>query len=330
MLAAASLMMSCNESEFPDGLYAQFETTKGEIVCKLEYQKVPMTVTNFVGLAEGTIKNTARPEGKPYYDGLTFHRVVPNFVIQGGDPQGNGQGGPGYSFPDEFDPTLKHDTAGVLSMANAGPGTNGSQFFITHVATPHLDGRHSVFGKVVKGMEVVNAIAQGDTIKKLTILRVGKDAKKFKADQASFDALIAGIKEKAEAKKKEAEAAFRQKLDPVYKDTVSTPSGLVYAITQKGNGPKAEPGKMVSVHYTGYLMDGTKFDSSLDRGQPISFPLGQGRVIPGWDEGISLLNVGSKATLIIPPHLAYGERGVQGVIPPNSTLVFEVELVDVK
>lgn len=175
------------------GLYATMNTAKGDIVLELYYKKVPLTVTNFVGLAEGKIKSI-RPEGQPYYDGLIFHRVIADFMIQGGCPNGNGRGNPGYKFQDEFDSTLKHSGPGILSMANAGPGTNGSQFFITHKATQWLDGRHAVFGKVVNGQDVVDAIAKGDRLNKIVIKRVGEDAKKFIADQASFDKLLGGKK----------------------------------------------------------------------------------------------------------------------------------------
>ena len=173
---------NCNaQSDLADGLYAKINTTKGTITIKLTYQKTPLTVANFVGLAEGNIKNTAKGEGEPFYDGLKFHRVIQDFMIQGGDPSGTGAGGPGYSFRDEFDPELKHDRAGTVSMANAGPGTNGSQFFITHKDTPWLNGKHSVFGYVVDGQSVVDMIQQGDMIKSIEIIRVGKDAKKFDA-----------------------------------------------------------------------------------------------------------------------------------------------------
>ena len=164
-----------------DGIFADIKTNKGTIRIKLEYEKVPMTVANFVALAEGKMKNTAKGDGVPYFDGIKFHRVIADFMIQGGDPTGTGMGGPGYAFADEIDPTLKHDRAGVLSMANAGPATNGSQFFITHKDTPWLDGKHAVFGYVVSGQEVVNAIVQNDVMEKVTIDRVGKAAKAWDA-----------------------------------------------------------------------------------------------------------------------------------------------------
>jgi peptidylprolyl isomerase len=166
-----------------DGLYAKMNTTKGDILLALEMEKTPLTVANFVGLAEGKLDNLAVPPGTPYYDGLSFHRVIDNFMIQGGDPEGNGRGGPGYQFKDEFHAELRHTEPGVLSMANAGPGTNGSQFFITHVPTDWLDNRHTVFGKVVEGQDVVNSIQQGDSIQKLEIIRQGADAQEFDAEK---------------------------------------------------------------------------------------------------------------------------------------------------
>ncbi|WP_298343771.1 peptidylprolyl isomerase [uncultured Algibacter sp.] len=308
-----------------DGLYAKFNTSKGEILVALEFKKTPGTVGNFVALAEGNLENSVKPQGAPYYDGLKFHRVIPDFMIQGGCPQGSGAGNPGYQFDDEFHPDLKHDGPGVLSMANAGPGTNGSQFFITHIATDWLDNKHTVFGKVEHGQEVVDAIAQGDKIESLEIVRVGEEAESFNAVEAfrTFE----GSREKRLAEEK---AKHEAALDKVAAGFDKTESGLRYQIIQKGDGVKAEKGKTVSVHYKGQLIDGTVFDSSYKRNEPIDFPLGVGQVIPGWDEGISLLNVGDKARLVIPSHLGYGSRGAGGVIPPDANLIFDVELMDVK
>ncbi|HKP95367.1 MAG TPA: peptidylprolyl isomerase [Fibrobacteria bacterium] len=312
------------------GLYAEFYTPKGKIVTVLEYEKAPLTVINFVGLAEGT-KLSNKPAGTRFYDGLTFHRVVPEFMIQGGDPQGNGTGGPGYQFQDEFDSTLKHDKPGVLSMANSGPGTNGSQFFITHVPTPHLDGRHSVFGHVVEGQDVVNAVVVGTVMDSVRILRVGPKARKFKGDEAAFQAqskksadVTAAKKKKEETERKKMEAATNE----LIKKATATPSGLKYIITRPGTGAKPASGASVKVHYAGRLTDGKEFDNSYKRGQPIDFKVGTGMVIPGWDEGIMLMQKGEKRTLIIPPNLAYGPDGRPPVIPQNATLVFDVELVD--
>ncbi|WP_223033982.1 peptidylprolyl isomerase [Hanstruepera marina] len=308
-----------------DGLYVKFHTSKGDILVNLEFEKTPGTVGNFVALAEGNLENSAKKQGNPYYNGLTFHRVIPDFMIQGGCPQGTGTGNPGYQFDDEFHPDLKHDGPGILSMANAGPGTNGSQFFITHVETPWLDGNHTVFGKVKEGQDVVDAIAQGDSIESLEIIRVGEAAENFNAIEAfrTFE----GSREKRLAAEKEAREA---ELDKIATGFEKTESGLRYQILQKGSGAKAQKGQTVSVHYKGQLADGTVFDSSYKRNQPLEFPVGVGQVIAGWDEGICLLNVGDKARLVIPSDLGYGSRGAGGVIPPNATLVFDVELMAVK
>ena len=308
-----------------DGLYAKFNTTKGEILVALEYQKTPGTVGNFVALAEGNLENAVKPQGTPYYNGLKFHRVIPDFMIQGGCPQGSGSGNPGYKFDDEFHPDLKHDAPGVLSMANAGPGTNGSQFFITHIETPWLDNNHTVFGKVQSGQDVVNAIAQGDAIDTLEIVRVGAAAEAYNAIEA-----FRTFEGSRQAKLAEAKAAANAELDKIAAGFSKTESGLRYQIIQEGNGAKAEKGKTVSVHYKGQLLDGTVFDSSYKRNEPIDFPLGMGQVISGWDEGIQLLKIGDKARFVIPSDLAYGSAGAGGVIPPDATLIFDVELMAVK
>lgn len=307
-----------------NGIYAKFNTLKGSILVKLTHDKTPGTVGNFVALAEGNLENKAKPQGEPFFNGLKFHRVIPDFMIQGGDPQGTGTGGPGYKFEDEFHQDLRHDTPGVLSMANSGPGSNGSQFFITHIATPWLDNKHTVFGNVVEGQDVVDAIAQGDTMDSVEIIREGEEAKKWNAVEAfrTFE----GSRKKREAAEREAAEAKMEKLAAGFQ---KTESGLRYQIINKGNGKKAENNKTVSVHYEGSLENGKVFDSSYKR-KPIEFPLGQGNVIEGWDEGIALLQVGDKARFVIPSHLGYGSQGAGGVIPPNATLIFDVELMDVK
>ena len=307
------------------GIYAKFNTSKGAITVKLTHDKTPGTVGNLVALAEGNLENKVKPQGTPYYDGLKFHRVIPDFMIQGGCPLGTGTGDGGYKFDDEFHPDLTHNGPGVLSMANAGPGTNGTQFFITHVATPWLDNKHTVFGHVVEGQEVVDAIAQGDALDTLEIIRVGADAEAWNAVEAfrTFE----GSREKRMA---EARAAQKGALDKVSAGFSETASGLRYQIIQKGSGVKAEKGQQVSVHYQGALIDGTVFDSSYKRKEPIEFQLGIGQVISGWDEGLQLLHVGDKARFVIPSDLAYGSAGAGGVIPPDAILVFDVELVGAK
>ena len=307
------------------GIYAKFNTTKGAILVKLTHDLTPGTVGNFVGLAEGNLENKIKPQGNKYYDGLKFHRVIPDFMIQGGCPQGTGTGGPGYNFDDEFHPDLRHDSPGVLSMANSGPGSNGSQFFITHIATPWLDDKHTVFGNVVEGQEVVDAIAQGDTLENIEIIREGDEAQKWNAIEAFR--VFEGARAKKEAEARAAAEAAMEKLAAGFE---KTESGLRYQMIQKGSGKKAEKGKTVSVHYSGSLENGKVFDSSYTRKKPIEFPLGMGNVIEGWDEGIALLQVGDKARFVIPSHLGYGSRGAGGVIPPNATLIFDVELMDVK
>lgn len=308
-----------------DGIYAKFNTEKGSILVKLTHDKTPGTVGNFVALAEGNLENKVRPQGKPYYDGLKFHRVIQDFMIQGGCPKGTGTGDAGYKFDDEFHPELKHDRPGILSMANAGPGTNGSQFFITHIATPWLDNNHTVFGHVIEGQEIVDAVEQSDVLESVEIIRVGEEAKNWNAVEAfrTFE----GSREKRVAAEKAAAAA---ELEAIAAGFETTESGLRYQFIQKGNGKQAEKGKKVAVHYKGQLVNGKEFDNSFKRKDPIEFTLGVGQVIEGWDEGIQLLKVGDKARFVIPSHLGYGSRGAGGVIPPNAVLIFDVELMDVK
>ena len=308
-----------------NGIYAKFNTSKGSILVKLTHDLTPGTVGNFVALAEGNMENKVKPQGQKFYDGLNFHRVIPDFMIQGGCPKGTGTGDPGYKFDDEFVSSLKHDRPGVLSMANSGPGSNGSQFFITHVPTPWLDGKHTVFGHVIEGQDIVDAVAQGDGLETLGIIRVGEEAQKWNAIEAFIGLKGARLKREA-ALKAESEA----KMEQLAAGFDKTESGLRYKMIQKGDGKQAEAGKTVSVHYEGSLENGKVFDSSYPRKKPIEFRLGQGQVIEGWDEGIALLQVGDKARFVIPSDLAYGPSGAGGVIPPNATLIFDVELMDVK
>ena len=365
-----------------EGIFAEIYTNKGKIALQLEFQKTPITVANFITLAEG--KNefvTNDRKGKPYYDGLKFHRVIPNFMIQGGCPLGTGAGDPGYRFKDEFDASLKHNKPGIFSMANSGPATNGSQFFITHKDTPWLDNKHSIFGHVIEGQKVVDVIVQEDVIEKVIIVRKGKLAKNFNAEKVFSEYMKmkpeldkieaeenrikaeAAAKLETERKQKEAEAKaiadkeMKEKFGPLLAakvaelvalkaKTTTTASGLQYSILQKGTGVKPAEGKDIYVHYAGYLEDGTLFDSSYEAinkmygkfdqnranqngYQPFPFKYGsKGGLIPGFLEGINNMNFNDKAIFFIPANLGYGERGAGNVIPPNSNIIFEVEILE--
>jgi cyclophilin family peptidyl-prolyl cis-trans isomerase len=356
-----------------EGIFANIATNKGTIVVQLEYKKTPITVANFISLAEGknTFVTDSKLKGKPYYDGLKFHRVIADFMIQGGDPSGNGSGGCGYAFKDEFT-DLKHNKGGILSMANSGPATNGSQFFITHKETPWLDGKHTVFGHVTQGMDVVNKIAQDDVILKMTITRKGIAAKAFDAPKVFADY----YNNKAEDDKKQAlinaenqkkQAEIQAEADKVYKEKyasvitakaaeianlkatgITTTSGLIYKITQKGTGVKPVDGTTIYFNYAGYFEDGNLFDSSYadvckvygkydanrdTQGGYKGFPFEAGKkdgMIPGFIEGLSLISLGEKAIIYLPSNLAYGASGAGGVIPPNANLIFEIEIIENK
>lgn len=328
----ATTVLGCAEggfdmSQHPDGLYARMDTTKGDILLSLEFEKTPVTVMNFVGLAEGSLDTDAK-KGQPFYDGLTFHRVIDDFMIQGGDPKGNGTGGPGYRFPDEFHSQLRHDQPGILSMANSGPNTNGSQFFITHVPTPWLDDKHSVFGRVVEGMDVVNAIEQGDSINTLEIIRKGEAAENFQVTQELFDQELQNAAERQAAYQQEQQEADRKRAEAIIPDAQVDSNGIRYKITQEGSGSSPDPGQTVRVHYTGAFLDGRVFDTSQQRG-PAEFPIGVGRLIPGWDIMVPQMKVGEKRIFVLPPEFAYGDQGAGGVIPPGAYLYFEIELLDI-
>lgn len=355
-----------------EGIFAEFETSKGKIKVRLEYQKTPITVANFVSLAEGTntFVTDETLKGKPFYDGLKFHRVISDFMIQGGDPKGNGSGGAGYSFKDEIVPGFVFDKGGILAMANSGPATNSSQFFITHKETPWLNGKHTIFGYVITGMDVVNAIVKDDLIVKVIITRNGKDAKGFDAqkvlstyfaNKAEEDKKEAAKKEEEKAKQAAIELEAKKQYDLKYASvkadkvkylteikstSTKSPSGLEYKITQKGKGKKPIDGENITIHYAGYLEDGSLFDSSYEEVcktygkydenrasqngyQPFPFQYGKkDGLIPGFLEGINNMSYGDKAVLFIPANLGYGARGAGNVIPPNANIIFEVELIE--
>jgi peptidylprolyl isomerase len=324
----AALIVSCKKSDLPAGLFARLVTAKGDIVLQLEYEKAPLTVGNFVGLAEGKLDAS---KGKKYFDGLSFHRVVPDFVIQSGDPKNDGTGGPGYEFPNEIAADLKYDAEGVVGMANAGPNTNGSQFFITMKAVPQLDGGYSIFGKVVKGMDVVKKIVQGDKITKVEIVRNGHAARAFKTDQKAWNSratpLTASIKKTADDKRAADIAAIKQK----WPELVADADGIYQKTLKAGSGVTPKTGQTVSVSYKGMLVSGQVFDQSDFHGGPVDFQVGVGRIIPGWDKVVMQMKKGEKRMIVIPPELAYGSRGTPGgPIAPDSFLAFEVELVALK
>lgn len=366
LFAMVITMISCNEQypDLEDGMYAEFKTNKGSFIAELYFDQTPITVASFVSLAEGTNKMVdSTYKGKNYYDGLTFHRIIDGFVIQGGDPSGTGSGGPGYKFPDEFVDSLQHDSKGILSMANAGPGTNGSQFFVTLAPTPNLNGRHSVFGKVVKGQDVVDAIGKVETgqrdkpkepvtMEEVNIIRKGKAAKDFDAPK-KFEKGLQDLKDKKEAEAKKRQEAMTANAEEFesHKDEAKTlDSGLKIYFEEEGDGEKPKTGEMVQVWYEGYFEDGDIFDTNKKElaqemglfnpnrdaqggyDNPMVVAYGpDAPMIPGFKEGMQQMKIGDKALLYIPSHLGYGERGAGGgVIPPNTDLVFRVELVGIQ
>lgn len=366
LLASMLVFFSCNSqkkvyNDLGDGLFADIQTTKGNMIVKLNYKLAPITVANFVSLAEGT--NTfVKPEykGKHYYDGTTFHRVIKDFMIQGGDPTATGMGEPGYRFEDEFSPELRHDKKGIISMANSGPATNGSQFFITHKATPFLDGRHAVFGEVVKGLDVLDAIATTETgpqdkpvqdvkINKIVIVRNGKDAKAFDAPKVFkkyFDDIAKVEKENA-AKAEAAATKFLAEVKTQEPQAKALPSGVKIFTLKKGTGAQPNHKQSVLVNYAGHLKNGMLFDSNVKEveaaygkynpmreqgGGYQAFPMpysSDAQLIPGFKEALLTMKVGDKVRVFIPASQGYGERGAGDVIPPNSDLIFDIEITGI-
>lgn len=351
------ILFSCkpsNYSDLDDGLYADIQTSKGSVLVKLNYEETPITVANFVSLAEGNNKYVNKKfKEKPFYNGLKFHRVERGFLIQGGDPNGTGTGGPGYQFEDEF-PTnddanllFSHDKAGILSMANSGADTNGSQFFITQKAMPELNGVHSVFGQVIEGQKVVDAISENDEINKIEVIKVGVDAEKFNASKI-FREYFESLEEEARIRK---ENAIQAKIDFLKLKTEAEAkseelsSGLKIYFLNKNDGRKPKKGSKVNVFYVGYFETGELFDSNRKevaklhqkydnkrdargRYEPVSMGYGpDASLISGFKEGLQQMKVGDKVLLFIPSHLAYGTEG-RGQIGPDTDLIFELEIVE--
>lgn len=373
VLALLMSVTSCEQQKYPDledGLYAEFVTNNGTMVAKLYYDKVPVTVANFVALAEGTHPNvTDSLKGKPFYDGITFHRVIDKFMIQGGDPTGTGSGSPGYRFLDEFHPDLKHDKPGILSMANSGPATNGSQFFITEVPTPHLDNKHSVFGELVIGMNVLDTIsnvkvAPGSNkplepvvIEKLNIIRKGDTATNFDAAKVYTEELPKieekqkALKEEAQKKLKESASIAAEKFIEDNADlsgpVVKSDTGIVMIYINESKGEKPSSADRVLINYAGFFEDGRLFDTSWadvakennvyneqrdNQGGYKPFEdayNATARTVPGFKEAMLNMNVGDKARVFIPSYLGWGEQG-SGPIPPNANVIFDIELVGIK
>lgn len=359
-LIISLVLSSCKSSQradLGDGIFADIHTSKGDIIVKLESDKTPITVANFVALAEGNNPFVSDEyKNKKYYDGIIFHRVIKDFMIQGGDPTGTGSGNPGYKFKDEFNDSLTHHKAGILSMANAGPTTNGSQFFITHKETPFLNGRHTVFGEVVAGLDVLDSIANVQTatgdkpvidvvMKTIEIIRNGKEAKKFDAVKIMSD-YFAEEEAKVKAMEK-VKADFVTELNKHKELAETLPSGLKVYFINKGAGEKPKQGQQVNVNYAGFLEEGTLFDSNIEEvankfgqfnpqrkegGGYEAIPMDyspDARLIAGFREGLLSMKVGDKIRLFIPAHLGYGAQGAGNVIPPNADLVFDLEITGV-
>ncbi len=358
-------IFSCEEKypDLQDGLYAEIVTNKGTTIAKLYYDLTPMTVANFVSLAEGTnTKVDSTHKGKKFYNGIIFHRIIKDFMIQTGDPLGTGTGDPGYKFPDEIIDSLSHKSKGILSMANSGPNTNGSQFFITLKETPWLNGKHSIFGEIVQGMNIVDSIGAVKTSKpgdkpeeeikmlEVNIIRKGAKAKAFNPAIAFDEKIKAFEDEKAEKERLAIEnaKADAERFAELKSKATKLESGLEMAFINDGDGEKPKDTDVVSLYYEGYFTDGRIFDTNKaevakklgiydtrraadPRGYaPMEMPYSENaQLIAGFKEGVTNMKIGDKAVLFIPPHLGYGERG-GGPIPPNSDLIFQIELVAIQ
>lgn len=357
------LLVACKSAKYPnlkDGLYADIQTNYGDMLAELYYKTTPGTVANFVSLAEGTNTYVADSlKGKRYYDGTKSHRVIKNFMLQAGDRTATGEGDPGYKFADEFVDTLRYTRKGQLGMANSGPATNGSQFFITEVATDWLNFRHTIFGQVIQGEDVISKITSVKTgaqdrpvdpvvIKKVEIIRVGKDAQKWDAPKV-FDAFMKEQNAKAQKLESQKEKNLALMAEQEAK-AVAQPSGIKILKLKEGNGVKPQIGSDVLVNYAGFLRaTGDLFDTNIaeiakendayDAARAADPQYGyipyawkyspEVGLIAGFKEALLSMKVGDKIRVFIPSALAYGKQGFgNGVIPPDADLMFEIEIVD--
>jgi len=333
----------------PDGIYADFNTNKGMITVLLNFKKAPMTVANFVGLAEGTITNASYPLGIPFFKESIWHRVVKGHVIQGGepaiikDPANSEVNSIGYEIPNEIS-DLSHNKAGMIGMANSGPNTNTCEYYITLADRSYLDGNYTLFGEVVDGMDVVNKIVQGDTTHSITIVRAGPEAEKFIVNDKTFKELVDRQWKKVNYEKEKRKSREEKFITENYPGLQVHPDGLWFKVLVKGKGDSPVDGSVVNLSYTGKLISGLNFASTADEGKPepgsgavdFSYTLGKDGLLKGLNEALKDMKAGEKRLLVIPPELAYGiNSGYYGkeiagqkrfVISPGETLILEVTL----
>jgi len=333
----------------PEGIYADFNTNRGSISVLLDYNKAPMTVANFVGLAEGTITNATYPSGKPFFGGSIWHRVVKGHVIQGGepsvvkDPANSEVISTGYEIPNEIS-SLSHNKAGMIGMANGGPHTNTCQYYITLADRSYLDGNYTLFGEVVDGMDVVNKIEKGDTTFSITIVRAGREAENFIVNDDTFKEMLDRQWRKVKNEKEMRIAKEAKFIEETYPGLTTLPDGLKYKIIKEGKGEFPSAGNILDVSYTGRLISGVQFASTADAGKPAGgtkvipfvYEAGKDGLLKGLQLSLSSMKAGEKRLVVIPPSLAYGEMsGFYGkeipgqkrfVISPGETLIIEVTL----
>ena len=348
VLQAQEVSSPTQQQDFPPGLFAELTTPKGLIVLSLAFEQVPMTVANFVGLAEGTIRNQAVPEGTPFYDGTVFHRVAPGHVVQAGRPVSEVASTPGYSIPNEIHPTLGHGKAGMVGLVNGGPHTGKAEFYITLGDRSYLDGDYTVFGQVHEGMDVVRDLVGGDPIETVRIVRVGSEAGAFRPTTESFRRLRREVRTRVLAEEEAQRAQDLAFLEASWPHAIKTNSGWSYVVLREGRGAPLAAGDTAMVRYTGRTARGMAFASLAEAGRPdyvwpgtevgecFSFVVGADVVNPGFDEAVSGMVRGEKRLVIVPSERGYDPVGFYGVekagvprfvIRPRSILIYEVEVL---